>query len=98
MLGLKTGEIYRQIGRQASVDDDPSVARLMLESAIAHFIAKGNPSILASVLDRVEGPPKEPKPEAVATVADDREALDIFEAIELVRLRRASQGGGLADS
>ena len=89
LLGMRTSEIYRRIGKEPSVDDDPSVARLMLESAVAHFISKGNPSILAAVLDRIDGPAKagEPEPE-FEPLTCDQDQLDIFELLEKIRQRR----------
>ena len=92
LLGMKTSAIYRQIGKEPSDADDPSVARLMLESAIAHFVAKGNPSILAAVLERIDGPAK--MVELQANAEDDamlethEDVMDVYRLLERRRARR----------
>jgi hypothetical protein len=88
LLGMKTSEIYRQIGKGPSVDDDPSVARLVVEAAVGHFIAKGNPAILANIVERVDGPSKAVESEPIEPLTCDEDAVEIFKTIDRIRARK----------
>ena len=96
LLGMTTAEVYARIGKGPSVDDDPSVARLVVEAAVAHFIAKGNPTILANIIERIDGPSKaiEPEPQPEPLTCDD-DALDIFRTLDRLAAPRGPRTAGV---